>query len=372
MPKVEIEPVLTKKELARFVRFPYRFYNNDPCWVPPLLADQKFLLDPDKHPFYKHADARFFLASQDGRTVGRIAAIVDRNHNEFHNEKTGLFGFFECSPNQEAANGLFLAASGWLKEHGMETFRGPVNPSQNETCGLLIDAFDSPPVLMMTYNPPYYPELYEKFGLKKAMDLFAYAIDDRNPPPEKLVRVAEIVRKRERLVVRPIRLRDFADEAKKVWYVYNHAWSKNWGFVPMTEAEFEHLAKSMKQAIVPDLALMAEVDGKPVGFSLSLPDMNQALIHTHGRLFPLGLPKLLWYSKRITMIRIIIMGVIHEYQKMGIDAVFYLDTWRNATRRGFHKGEMSWILENNVMMRRSAEMLGGKIYKTYRMYEMGI
>ena len=368
--EIKIRPVQTKKELNIFIKFPYRHYRNNPYWVPPLLMDQKVLLNPQKHPFYQHAKVQFFLAEKNGETVGRIAAIIDYKHNDFHNEKTGLFGFFETIKDYEVAEKLLSAARDWVKNEGMNAFRGPLNPSQNEDCGLLIDAFDSPPVVMMPYNPPYYADFIERFGLKKAMDLYAYYIDNKNPPPDKLVRVAEAVRKKENLTVRPLNMKDFKNEIKKVWYVYNNAWSKNWGFVPFTEAEFDHIAKNLKQIAVPELALMAEINGDPVGFSLSIPDINQALIHTNGRLLPFGLIKLLWYSKKIDMIRIIIMGVIHKYQKRGIDAIFYLDTWRNAVKKGYWRGEMSWILENNEMMNRSAKMLGGRIYKTYRIYEM--
>ena len=367
---VHIQPVQSKSEWKDFVKFPYRHYKKNPYWVPPLLADQKVLLNPEKHPFYEHARVQFFIAKKENKMAGRIAAIIDHNHNKVHQETTGLFGFFESIESCEVAEGLLSAARNWVKDQGMTAFRGPVNPSQNEDCGLLVDAFDSPPVIMMPYNPPYYADFFERFGLKKAMDLYAYYIDDKNPPPEKLVRVAETVRKNEKLTIRPINRNDFENEAKKVWYIYNNAWSKNWGFVPMTEAEFHHLAKNLKPVVVPDIALIAEIDGKPIGFSLSLPDINQALLRTNGHLFPFGLIKLLWYSKKIDMIRIIILGVIHEYQKKGIDAIFYLDTWRNAVKKGYWKGEMSWVLENNEMMNRSAKMLGGRIYKTYRMYEM--
>jgi len=367
---VDVQPVLNKKDWNAFVKFPYRHYKNNPNWPPPLLMDQKVLLNPKKHPFYEHAKVRFFLATKDRKVAGRIAAIVDEKHNEFHNEKTGFFGFFETVEDYEVAEKLLSAARTWVKDQGMKAFRGPVNPSQNEDCGLLVDAFDSPPVIMMPYNPPYYADFIKRFGLKKAMDLYAYYIDNKNPPPKKLIRVAEAVRRREKLIVRPINMKDFNNEAKKVWHVYNNAWSKNWGFVPMTEAEFNHMAKNLKQVVVPDIALMAEIAGEPIGFALSLPDLNQALIHTNGHLFPFGLPKLLWYSRKIDFIRIIILGVIHQYQKRGIDAIFYLDTWRNAVKKGYWRGEMSWILENNNMMTRSAKMLGGRIYKTYRMYEM--
>lgn len=368
--QLDVIPVENKKQWKAFVKFPYQHYKNDPNWVPPLLIDQKVLLNPEKHPFYKHADVQFFVAYLDGKIVGRIAAIIDHNHNEFHQEKTGMFGFFETINDFDVAEGLLSTAKVWVTERGMTAFRGPLNPCQNEDCGLLIDAYDSPPVIMMTYNPPYYKELVEKFGLKKVMDLYAYHVDGRNPPPEKLVRVAEALRKRNNLVVRPIDMKRFDEEADKVWLLYNKAWSKNWGFVPMTKEEFDHLAKNLKSVIVPEIALLAELDGEPIGFSLSLPDMNQALIKLKGRLLPFGLLKLLWYSKKINLARIIILGIVHEHQRHGFDSILYLDTWRNAGLKGYWQGEMSWVLENNEMMNRAARMLGGKVYKTYRLYEM--
>lgn len=368
--QLEIIPVNNNKLWSSFVKLPYRFYKNNVNWVPPLISEQKTLLNPLKHPFYEHAKSEFFLAMRNNRLVGRIAALIDEKHNVIHREKMGFFGFFLSENNTETSSGLLSAAADWVKTRGMKKFRGPVNPCQNEDCGLLIDNFESPPVIMMPYNPPYFAELFEHFGLKKVMDLYAYYIEGKRKPPEKLIRVAEVVRKRENLIVRPVNMKIFDDEAKKVWYVYNNAWHQNWGFVPMTEAEFQHLAKTLKSVIVPELALMAEINGDPVGFSLSLPDINQALIHTNGHLFPTGIIRLLWHSRKIDMIRIIIMGVIHKYQRKGIDSIFYLDTWRNAGAKGYYRGEMSWILENNTMMNRAAKMLGGQIYKTYRMYQM--
>ncbi|MDM7925514.1 MAG: N-acetyltransferase [bacterium] len=364
--------VTNRKEWNAFLRFPYRFYRNDPNWVPPLIRDQKVLLDPLKHPFYRHADSRFFLAIRDGRPAGRIAALVDHAHNEFHADRVGFFGFFESEEDEAVSAGLLGAARSWLKEKGRNVMRGPVNPSQNEDCGCLIDAFDSPPVIMMTYNPPYYPGLYERFGLRKAMDLYAYIADTSGGIPDKLVRVAETVRKKEGITIRTADMKRFDEEVDRIKRVYNKAWSRNWGFVPMTDAEFDHLAKNLKAAVVPDLCLIAEIAGEPVGFALSIPDMNQALIRLKGRLFPTGLLKLLWYARKIDTIRIVTLGVVHAHQQKGIDAVLYLDTWRNAMKKGYHRGEMSWILETNTMMNRSAKMLGGKVYKTYRMYQMDI
>jgi hypothetical protein len=369
---LEIRPVNGKKDWNAFIRFPYSHYKKDPNWVPPLLIDQKVLLDPQKNPFFRHADAQFFLALRDGKVVGRIAAIVDHDHNRFHNEKTGMFGFFETIEEYAVAEGLLSAAKAWVAEKGMTAFRGPLNPSQNEDCGCLIDAFDSPPVIMMTYNPPYYPSFYERFGLKKAMDLLAYYLDNKGGPPEKLVRVAEALRKKEGITIRHADLKNFDAEVERIMSVYNRAWSKNWGFVPMTEAEFKHLAKNLKPIAIPDLCLIAEIGGEPIGFALSVPDMNRALIKLRGRLLPFGLLKLLWYKRKIDFIRIVTLGVVHDHQKKGIDAVLYLETWKNGVNRGYWRGEMSWILETNTMMNRSAEMLGGKVYKTYRMFEMPV
>ncbi|MBN2417535.1 N-acetyltransferase [bacterium] len=369
---VRIIPVTAGKDWKRFVTFPYHHYRNDPNWVPHLLVDQKDLLDFRKHPFWRHADGQYFLAEKNGRVAGRIAAIIDHKHIEFHNEKIGFFGFFETINDETVAFALLDAAKQWLKERHLPRMRGPLNPSQNEECGLLIDAFDSPPMIMMTYNPPYYVDLIESYGLKKAMDLYAYEVDGTQDPPPKLVRVAEEIRKKHELTVRPIDMKHYTRDTEKVWEVYNKAWSKNWGFVPFTREEFEHLAKNMKSAIVPELALIAEIDGKPVGFGITLPDVNQALIKLNGRLLPFGIFTLLYYMKKINRVRIIILGVIHEHQRKGIDSILYLDTWRNAVKNGFMYGEMSWILESNKMMNRSAKMLQGKVYKTYRLYEMKI
>ncbi|HHS13792.1 MAG TPA: N-acetyltransferase [bacterium] len=367
---VQIFNVQSKKDWKQFVMFPYHLYRHHPFWVPPLISDQKKLLDFDLNPFFSHASGRFFLARRGNIIVGRIAALVDDLHNQIHHEKTGFFGFLAVENDYEAAAALLDAARNWVRKQGMKQFRGPVNPSQNEDCGLLIDAFDSPPVIMMPYNPEYLVHFLDQYGLKKAVDLYAYLLDGTKPQPPKLVRVAELVAKKPGVNIRPIDMKHFFQEARMIWKVYNSAWANNYGFVPMTEEEFVNLAKHLKQVVVPDLALMAEIHGKPAGFSLSIPDMNQALIHLNGRLFPLGIFKLLHYSRKINQLRIIILGVLPEYRRTGVDAALYGHTWKNAVSRGYIKGEMSWILENNTMMNRSARMLGGKIYKTYRIYEM--
>lgn len=369
MTAVEIVPVQSKKDWLAFIKFPYAHYKNDPYWVPPLIMDQKFLLNQKKNPFFEHSDIQLFLAKSDHRIVGRIAGIIDHLHMKTHNEKVGFFGFFESIDDEAVSKALLSAAKNWVSERGMDAFRGPVNPSMNDSCGLLVDAFDDSPRLLMTYNPPYYATHFEQFGLDKVMDLYAYHVDGHAPPPPKLVRVADRVKAKSNLTIRPVNMKHFDEEVLMIWEVYNKAWSKNWGFTPWTKEEFQHLGKEMKSTLIPDMALIVEKDGQPIAFSVSLPDMNRALIKTNGRLFPTGLLKLLYHSKKIDWCRIIILGVIHEFQGKGIDAMLYLETWRNATKRGYFHGEMSWILESNTMMNRAATMLGGSIYKTYRIYQ---
>jgi GNAT superfamily N-acetyltransferase len=369
-PEVRIQPVTTRGQRRAFIKLPWRIYRRDPLWVPPLIGQLKETFDPRKNPFYDHADVQLFLALRGDRPVGRIAAVVNRAHNEFHDERTGFFGFFECLNEPFAAGKLLDAARDWLRERGMETLRGPASFSSNDEWGLLVQGFDMSPVLMMPYNPPYYPELLENHGLARAKDLYAYRMRIEEGLPDRLRRMAARIEQKEGLTIRPIEMKDFDNELKRIKEIYNNAWSKNWGFVPMTDAEFDHLAKQLKPLVVPELVLFAEINGQPAGFSLTLPDYNQALRHLNGRLFPFGILKLLWHSRKIDHPRILVMGVVHEYQRRGIDAVFYVRTWDAGEKRGYTWGEMSWILEDNEMMKRAMELMGGKVYKTYRIYEM--
>ena len=366
---IEIHPVQTKAELRAFINLPWKIYKGRTTWIPPLISEEKKTLDKNSNPFFQHSEAEYYLAFQHGEVVGRIAAIVNHNHNDFHNEKTGFFGFFESIDNQEVADLLFSAAAQWLCEKRMKIMRGPMNPSTNDTIGFLVDAFNSSPVIMMTYNPMYYLTLAENFGFKKSMDVYSYWMDSMQPLPEKAIRVAERVRKKAGLTFRSVNMKKFWDEVALIKEIYNTAWSYNWGFVPMTDDEFHHLAENLKTTVDPDLAFIAEYNGKPVGFCLTLPDFNQALKKINGRLLPFGIFKLLYYAKKIKQARVITMGVIKEYQLRGIDSLFYLETYRRGIAKGYNGAEFSWILENNVMMNRAAQMIGGRIYKTYRIYD---
>ena len=373
MGTLSVEPVRDKRDLKAFIRFPWKVYRDDPNWVPPLIIDMKKMLDKSKNPFFRHSDAEYFLARRNGEVVGRIAAILNNRHNEYHKEKTGFFGFFEVLEDFEAASALFDTAAAWLKDRGMTLMRGPTNFSTNDTCGFLLEGFGKPPVILMTYNPRYYLEFSERYGFVKAKDLYAYFMSSDQPLPEKLVRISEHVRQREGLVFRTINMKRFWEEVETVFKIYNDAWSLNWGFVPLTKEETYHIAKDLKQIVDPDLVLIAEVKGEPAGFSLALPDVNQALIKVRdGRLFPFGLPKLLWYMRKVNGVRVFTMGVVRKFQKRGIDALFYVETYRRGTGKGHRWGEFSWILEDNVMMNRAAQALGARVYKKYRIYEKPI
>jgi GNAT superfamily N-acetyltransferase len=371
----KIRTVETKKDLSDFIKLPWKIYKADVNWVPPLISEKKAFFNPEVNPFYKHAEVVLFLAEKNGEIVGRIAGIVNHKHIETHEEKAGFFGFFEVIEDFEVAKRLLDEVKNWLKSRGMEIMRGPMNFSVNDEIGFLLEGFDSPPVFMMPYNPKYYLEFMEGYGMVKAKDLYAFYMDKNNRPPERFIRIAQKIRKRENIVVRKLNLKDFDTEIKKIKKIYNLAWSKNWGAIPMTDEEFEHLARDLKRIVDPDLVFIAEVDGEPAGFSMALPNINQLLIKLNGRLFPFGIFKLLWFTKFhnvINGLRLLTMGVIHKYQKRGIDTVFYIDTYTNGVKKGYKWAEMSWNLEDNYLINHALETFGAKLYKKYRIYEMKI
>jgi len=365
---ITVREVKNKSDLNAFIKFPWKVYQGDPNWVPPLILDMKDRLNPKKNPYFDHSQVALFLAERDGEICGRIAATINNNHNKFHQENIGFFGFFECENRQETTNALFDRAGEYLKKTGVSLMRGPANLSSNDEWGLLLNAFDSPPMVMMTYNPPYYIDLLENYGFVKAMDVYAYWANT-NEIPDKAPRIAEKLKKRADITVRTVDMKHFWEEVERIREVYNSAWSRNWGFVPLTPKEFEKVAKDMKTILDPDFVFIAESQGKPVGFSMTLPDVNQAMIKLNGRLLPFGIFKLLYYVKKIRTVRVITMGVIPEFLKRGIDAIFYYENLLAAQRKNIIGGEFSWVLETNDMMNRAAVHLGGKAYKTYRLYD---
>jgi hypothetical protein len=370
---MNIERVSDKAGLDRFITFPWRIYAGNKNWTPPLVSDMKFILG-DKNPFFHHAEAAYFLARKGHEDVGRIAAVIDRNHINIHNEQAGFFGFFECRNDAAAAGALLDAASAWLRERDIETMRGPMNPSANDECGFLLEGYDQPPMIMMTYTPPYYHELMERCGLAKAKDLYAYISVIREVSAvARLERLAAATyAKLPGLVVRPASMKNFQKELEAVKDIYNSAWSHNWGFVPMTDEEIESLAKRLKPLIEPELLIMAEVNNEPAGFFLAIPDYNQVLSKLDGKLGLIGLLKFLWYTRTISDIRVLTMGVKEQYRKKGIEGMLYLESFKAAMRKGYERAEMSWVLEDNTLMQKGCMLMGGKLYKKYRIYEKKI
>ncbi len=364
-----ISTVRSKRDRERFIKMAWPLYTNYPKWVPPLLLDRRMTLDTKKNPFYQHAEIELFLAYRSNEIVGRIATIINHNHNKFHEENVGFFGFFESINDQSVATALIEKAKQWLTEKGVDAIRGPVNPSTNDDIGILVEGFDKPPAIMMTYNPEYYDKLIIGAGLEKAKDVYSYYVHRDQVMSGKLPRVMEKLKARESFKIRQLNMKDFKAELNRVKVVYNNAWSKNWGFVPMTDAEFDHLADSLKQIVDPRIVLFAEKNAEPIGFALSVPDINQVLIHNKkGRLIP-GVLRLLWNRKKIDFIRIIILGVVLKYQRSSAGAVLFYETAVRAVQNGYFHGEAGWVLENNTMMNRAADFLNADKYKTYRIYE---
>ncbi len=365
--------VASKDEKKTFIEFPYSHYENDKFWVAPLLIEQKKLLDPNKNPFYNNAEIALFNVSFNDKHAGRIAAIIDHRYNKFHNTKTGFFGFFECIDQQSTADLLFKVAEDWLREKGMNTIMGPSNPGMMDELGILVEGFDKYPTILMPYHKDYYDKIIQKAGYKKEMDLLAYLVTQDSVDHERANRAMEIVKKRlPGISIRKINLRKIKDEVKIIREIFNSAWSKNWGFIPLSKEEFDNLASDLKSIVDNDFAHIAEIDGEPIAFSIALPDYNQIFRNMNGRLFPTGLFKILWNRKKINKVRTALMGVIPEYQGRGIDALLHREAINSGLKNGIFSSEVGWILENNVQMVRVAEKLGGTIDKRYRIYSKSL
>ena len=373
MNEIIIRRVENKSDEKLFLKLPYDvIYKNNPFWVPPLYQDRKKLIDKKNNPFYKHSKAEFFIALENEKVVGRIGAIVNDSHNLEHNDKIGFFGFFESIDNQTVANKLFDEAKNFLIQNGMTIMRGPANPSVNDEYGLLVNAFNLPPVVLMTYNPEYYIGLIENYGFKKEKDLYAYLLKKENVFTEKFLRITKLLKERNSISIRPMNMKKFNDEVEIIKFLYNKAWAKNWGAVPMTDDEIALMAKDMKQIVEPNLVLFAERLGKVVGFSLSLPDINIPLKFNKSGNLLTGLYHILTKKKKIDTVRVLVLGVLPEYRTTGVATLLFYESAQNAMKLGYKFGEGSWILEDNLMMNRAAEALQGERYKTYRIYQMDI
>ncbi|MDP9961853.1 GNAT family N-acetyltransferase [Chryseobacterium lathyri] len=370
---IKIVEVESNKDLKSFIDFPHELYKSDPNYVPALYMSEKHLLT--KHPFHHHSEMSLFLAYKNGKIAGRIAAILNVNYNTFHKDSVGFFGFFESTNDFNVAEKLFEVAEKWLKAKKAVKIIGPVNPSTNESCGYLVEGKNEPPVVMMPYNQPYYHDLFLKMGFHKNTDLLAYLIDVGSFQ-DKSVKMLDLLSQRlskRGIIVRKVNLKYFKKEIAECMTVYNEAWDKNLGFVPMTDEEFEQMANDAKMILDPDFCLVAEYEGKAIGFTLCIPDINQIQIKMKkGRLFPFGIFKLLLGRKKIKKLRVLALGVKEEYRRVGIEAVLYGTLLKNAREKGIVEAEASWILEENQMMNRALENLNGHMYKRYRIVEKAI
>ncbi len=375
MSEIIISIPSSKGEQKRFTMFPWELYKNDPYWVPPLLSEEKGLLGFKKDPFYERNKIQTFIASRDGKMVGRIAAILNVGHLERYKDGVGFFGFFESVDDQEVADALFNAASQWLKGQGCLTLRGPMNPSMNHTVGLLIDGFDSSPFFMMTYNPPYYEKLVESYGFTKSQDLFSFwgKVDMLPRVRERFLHTAEMIQDRFNVKLRPLNKRRFTDDYEMFLNIYNRSLTNTWGFVPMSEHEIKAMAASLKLLMIPELAIVAEIDGRPIGATFCLPDYNPRIKAINGRLFPFGFLKLLRNREEaIKRIRVISTNVIPEFQMSGLGLVLLNALVPKALECGVQESEFSWVLESNQFSRGSLEKGGAVCNKTYRVYDKPI
>ena len=368
---MKIYKVENSRQFRQFIRFPWKIYSKDSPWVPPLFSDVIDVLSEDKNPFWLHAQRQLFLACDGGNNVvGRIAAIIDYNYINFQDDNCGFFGFFECIDDEKVAKALFDAAKNWLESKGVPKMMGPMNPSTNDELGFLSEGFDIAPSLMMSYTPQYYLNLAEKAGLFKVKELFAYNMnvtqDARMGRLEKVVRMAE--KKFPTLKVRTLQKSRFKEDLKSAISIYNRAWEKNWGFVPWSDEEFIAIASKMKPLVDPGMVIIASVEDAPVGMLIALPDYNQVLKKLNGSLLPTGIFKFLYYRNKIDSLRLMVMGVIKEYRHRGIEAIMYEKSFKNAIKTGYKNCELSWVLDDNVMTQRTAEMMGGEIYKKYSVY----
>lgn len=372
---ISIRPINqhSSREVDRFIKFSWEIYRNNPYWVPPILMDIRKTLNP-KNPFFDFAQMQLFVAEQNGRIVGRIAAVKNDAHNRLHEEKSGHFGFFECLDDPQIARLLLDTASEWCKSKGLDYIIGPASPSINHEYGLLVNAFDDSPRLMMPYNPPYYRQLITDYGFTCIKGLNAYKIDQEkvlsNP---KLVRIADLARQRTKVNIRQINIKNMVQEVTLVKSLFNAAWEKNWGAIPMTDREIDGLAADLKNLIDPELVIFAELGDKTVGFALVIRDYNYIFKQMNGRLFPFNFIKLFTQKKKIEWARIMLLGLLPEYRRTGLDAVLYHEIISRSRRLGIKYGEASWILEDNLPMVRAAEeVMSGECYKRYEVFGKSI
>ncbi len=367
----EIIEVSSRKDLAGFIEFPLALYRGDPFYAPMPVFEQKKIFSP-KNPFYHDADVKLFLLKENGKIKGRIASIVNRRHLAAHADGAGFFGFYESVDGPDIARALLDRVAVELGKAGLKLMRGPMNFSTNEECGFLVEGFDTPPMLMMPHNPPYYAELMEACGMRKSKDLFAFIHQIQERLPEKVLRVAQIA-ERKGITVRPINMKRLRAELQAFKDIYNSAWKDNWGFIPITDEELDDMAKRLKDILVPELALIAEKDGAPVGFFGLIPDFNQVLRRMKGRMGPVEIVKALYYSRKVDGLRMMLFGIKEDWRLKGVDALLIREAFAYLDRvKKYKQAEFSWILEDNLPVIRLTELMGSRLYKKMRIYEKEI
>ncbi len=378
MGNVSIRPVRTRRELKRFVKVPFGLHRDESQWVAPLIFERMEFLDRGKNPWFEHGEAEYFLAERDGEPVGRITAHLDRRWDEYQGVGDAMFGFFETSNDPDVAAALLGAATEWARGKGRSRILGPMDFTTNDEIGILIEGYERRPMILEPWHPPHYRELIEAEGFGKAMDVQMWELQfgdlkegERFDPS--IHEAAEKGLREEGIVIRSMRKREMADEVRRFMDVYNEAWGDNWGFVPVTDAEVEFQAKSLKQVIAENWAFMAEKDGEVVGAALTLPDINQVMAKLNGRLLPFGWLKFLLGKRKVDQCRVFALGVKHDYRHSGVAAGLYLKHLEEAAvPGGIVGGEMGWILETNEPMNRAMEGMGGTVVKKYRLYEKSL
>ena len=360
---------LDENDLGAFVDFPYGLFRGHPCWVGDLKKEVRHLLDQG-HPFWRHGERRLLMAFRDGRPTGRIAAVINSKHNSFHAEKCGFFGFFDCADDPESAAGLFDSALEWLRARGMDKVRGPVNPSTSATCGLLIDSFDSPPMVMTPYNPPYYAAQIEAAGFAKAKDLYAFQVFTKSGFPERMEKIIRRTTRAGNISLELVNVKRLTEALADLKDIYNSAWENNWGFVPMSDEEIDELARGLKPLLKPEYLYFANVTGRPAGFVLLLPDFNVALKHVNGSLTLLNiLPFLYRFLLPINRGRLLALGVKKEFRNRGLELLLIKQAFASAAKMGWDYADLSWTLEDNDAINTVITAVGGKVYKRFRIYE---
>ncbi|MBN2490030.1 MAG: N-acetyltransferase [Planctomycetes bacterium] len=369
--RLEVATVDVPHRSRPFLRVPWIVHRGDPRWVEPLRHSVRRLLHPARNPFWRHARARFWLARRGGEPVGRIAAILNAAHDERWAEAAGFFGFFECVDDGAAARALLETAADWLRRKGATVLRGPCSPSTNHECGVLVEGFDRDPFVMMPYTPPHYPAALEGFGLHKAMDLLSFAIRPEDDFPPKFARVAEAAARRHGIRLRRLDPGAFAADLETLRRIYNGAWADNWGFVPVSTAEFAFLAAELRPIAWPDFILFAESAGETVAAVVCVPDLNPLLKRMNGRLFPLAFRHLLGWRRKVGAVRLLTLGVLPEFRGRGVDALLYRELLAAGRRHGFRRDcELGWVLETNAVMLHTIQHAGGRPVKRLRLYAM--